>query len=173
MGRGRGTSARSAERTRAELAERLRARRAEIEEAVLTRVYAIADPTEAADPAYVEGLRLAVSAALEYGLAGIEAGEDHPPPAPDALLDQARFAARNGVNLDTVLRRYFAGYTLLGDVLIEETQDGRLLRGEELKRMLRSQAALFDRLLTAVGEEHAREAESRPDTPERRRVERV
>ena len=30
------------------------------------------------------------------------------------MLAQARSAARNGVSLDTVLRRYFAGYSLLG-----------------------------------------------------------
>ncbi|HEY5815444.1 MAG TPA: helix-turn-helix domain-containing protein [Solirubrobacterales bacterium] len=173
MGRAASTPARRAEQARAKLAERLRARRGEIEESLLTRVYAIADPTEAADPDYAEGLRAAVAGALDYGLAGIEAGEEHPPAFPDLLLSQARFAARNGISLDTVLRRYFAGYTLLGDVLIEETQDDELLRGEELKRLLRSQAALFDRLLAAVGEEHVKEAESRPESPERRRAERV
>ena len=35
------------------------------------------------------------------------------PPPPAALLAQARLAARSGVGLDTVLRRYFAGHTLL------------------------------------------------------------
>lgn len=160
-------------RERAELASRLRARRSEIEQAVLTRVYAISDPSEAMDPTYAEGLRSAVAAALDYGLDGIEAGERRSPQVPDALLAQARFAARNGVSLDTVLRRYFAGYTLLGDVLIEETQDRKLLWGPELKRLLRAQAVLLDRLLAVVGEEHAREVERRPDSPERRRVERV
>jgi hypothetical protein len=33
-----------------------------------------------------------------------------------------RLAARKGVRLDTVLRRYLAGYTLFGDFLIEETE---------------------------------------------------
>jgi PucR C-terminal helix-turn-helix domain/GGDEF-like domain len=163
----------SVERARIELAERLRARRAEIEQSVLSRVYGISDPTEAADSTYAEGLRAAVAAALDYGLAGIESGEKRAPPVPAVLLAQAHLAARNDVSLDTVLRRYFAGYTLLGDVLIEEAQDGRLFGGEELKRLLRAQATLFDRLLAAVGEEHAREAQSRPDTFERRRAERV
>ena len=43
-------------------------------------------------------------------------------PVPVALLAQARLAARVGVSLDAVLRRYFAGYTLLGDFLIEEAR---------------------------------------------------
>lgn len=158
---------------RSELTSRLRARRAEIEQGVLTRVYAISDPTEAVDPTYAEALRAAVAAAIDFGLAGIEAGERDPPQVPDTLLAQARFAARNGVSLDTVMRRYLAGYTLLGDVLIEETQDRKLVGGRELKRLLRAQAELLDRLLAAVGEEHAREAARRHDSPERRRVERV
>ncbi len=152
------------------LIARLRARRGEIEQAILTRVHAISDPTEVSDPAYAEGLRAAVSAALDFGLDGIERGEGRPPAVPIALLAQARVAARNAVSLDTVLRRYFAGYMLLGDFLIEEASP---LRGAELQRLLRAQATLLDRLLTAVAEEHARESVNRPDSAERRRAEQV
>jgi diguanylate cyclase with GGDEF domain/PucR-like helix-turn-helix protein len=155
---------------RASIATRLSERREEIELAVLTRVYGVSDPGEAADLEYVEGLRAAVSAAIDYGLEGVEGGERHPPPVPAALLAQARIAARNGVSLDTVLRRYFGGYTLLGDFLIEEA-DGIGLQGAALKRLLRAEAALFDRLLTAVSEAHTDEAGHRPDTPEQRRIE--
>jgi DNA-binding PucR family transcriptional regulator len=157
---------------RAELAERLEARRPEIEQAALTRIYAISDPAEAADPEYADGLRAALSAALDYGFAAIRYGEDRTTSIPAALLTQARMAARNGINLDTVLRRYFAGYALLGDLLIEEAEQADL-PGSSLKRLLRSQAALFDRLLTAVSEEHTLEAETRPHNAEQRRVERV
>jgi hypothetical protein len=151
----------SAERARVELAKRLRGRREEIEAAVLTRVYAISDPAKTADPTYPEGLRSAVAAALDYGLAGVEPGEERPPPAPTPLLAQARLAARNDVSLDTVMRRYFAGYVLLGDFLVEEAQRGEPIRGIELKNLLRVQASRFDRLLTAIGEEHGREADTR------------
>ncbi len=150
-------------RARIELAERLRARREEIEAAVLNRVYAISDPGQAADPTYPEGLRRAVAAALDYGLAGVQPGEERPPPAPTPLLAQARLAARNGVVLDTVMRRYFAGYILLGDFLIEEAQRGEPIRGGELKDLLRVQATRFDRLLIAIGEEHRREADAREE----------
>jgi hypothetical protein len=89
------------------------------------------------------------------------------------LLAQARLAARNGINLDTILRRYFAGYTLLGDFLMQEAEDGGLLGGSALKRLLRVQAALFDRLIAAVTEEYTRESEGRLDTVEQCRAERV
>lgn len=163
----------SPSQTRAALSVRLQARRPEIEQAALTRVYAVSDPTEAADPTYAEGLRAAVSAALDYGFAGIERGEERAPPLPTVLLGQARLAARNGITLDTVLRRYFAGYTLLGDFLMQEAEDSELLGGAALKRVLRAHAALFDRLITAVTDEYTRELEGRLDTTEQRRAERV
>jgi hypothetical protein len=158
--------------SQAELAERLRARRGEIEETLLTRTYAIADPAEAADPEYVQGLRAAVSAALDYGLAAVEHGEERAPSVPVLLLAQARLAARNGVPLDTVLRRYFAGYTLLGDFIVQEAGAANL-KESWLKSLLRDQAAMFDRFLAAIGEEHGREGEFRIASTERRRVERV
>src|SRR6185295_7386978 len=97
-----------------------RARRPDLEQAALARIKAISDPADVADPDYVDGLRAALASALDYGLAAIEHGEDRAPPPPAPLLSQARLAARNGVGLDTVLRRYVAGYTLLGDCLVDE-----------------------------------------------------
>jgi hypothetical protein len=75
---------------RRELSERLRERKGEIEEALLTRTYAIADPTEAADPEYEQGLRIAVAAALDHGLAVVEHGEERAPPVPVVLLATAK-----------------------------------------------------------------------------------
>lgn len=155
------------------LANRLRERRTEIEQATLTRIHSVADPSEASDPEYADGLRTAVAAAVDYGIAAVERGEDRPAPIPTALLSQARLAARHGVKLDTVLRRYLAGYTLLGDFLIEESERGGPLNGASLKLSLRAQAALLDRLIAAVSEEYVRESESRLDTAEQRRAERV
>jgi PucR C-terminal helix-turn-helix domain/GGDEF-like domain len=157
----------------AELAARLRERRAEIERATLTRVYAIADPPEAADPSYAEGLRGAVSAALDYGLAAIERPGPRAPRVPTALLAQARLAAREGIDIDTVLRRYFAGYTLFGDFLVREAEGHRRLGPAGLKRLLRSEAASFERLVAAVSEEHRREAAAGTRGPDRRRGELV
>jgi PucR C-terminal helix-turn-helix domain/GGDEF-like domain len=168
-----GAAAISIEVARAELAGCLGARFAEIEQAALTRIQAISDPALIADAEYADGLRTALGAAIEYGIATIASGENRTPPIPAVLLTQARVAARSGVSLDTVLRRYFAGYTLLSDFLIEEVGRAELLEGQGLKRLLRSLSALFDHLLTAVSEEHAREAGAKPLSAEQRRAELV
>jgi hypothetical protein len=106
----------------AELAARLRERLPEIQAAVATRVYAISDPHEVADQAYLQGLDAALAAAVEHRLEVLEAGERHAPPVPTELLAQARLDARDGVPLDTVMRRYFAGNALFGDFLVEEAE---------------------------------------------------
>lgn len=165
------TSVPSATRARSQLTKRLRERSVEIEQAILERIQADDGPTQTADPEYAEGLRGAVPAALDYCIAGIERSEGSPPQLPTALLFRARIAARNAVALDTVLRRYFAGYTILGDFLVEEAEAQGLRRGAELKCILRSLAGVFDRLLAAVSEEHGREASKAPRTSERRRAE--
>ena len=124
------------EEIRRGLTMRLRKRRAEIEQATLTRVSSISDPKEKPDPEYSEGIKAAVTAAIEFGIEAVERSEEHPPPIPTTLLSQARLAARHGVKLETVLRRYLAGYTLLGDFLIEESERGGPLKGASLKRLL-------------------------------------
>jgi PucR C-terminal helix-turn-helix domain/GGDEF-like domain len=161
------------EEIRSALAKRLRARRPEIEQAALTRINAVAEVGESTDPAYRDGLKAAVSAALEYGIEAVERSSERPPPMPTVLLAQARLAARHGVKLETVLRRYLAGYTLLGDFLIEESERGGQLNGASLKRLLRVQASLLDGLIAAVSEEYAREAAARPGSSEERRAELV
>lgn len=156
--------------TRSLLGERLHERMPEIEGAALTRLYGVSDAPERPDPDYAEGLRSATRAALEYLLAGVERGDTdslHPPPA---VLVQSRIAARNRVGLDTVLRRCFAGHTLFGDYLLEELERLKGAESDLPKRLLREQAALFDRMLAAVSEEYAREATSRSPTTEKRRA---
>jgi PucR C-terminal helix-turn-helix domain/GGDEF-like domain len=162
------------EEVRSDLVARLRRRQEEIEEATLTRVYGVSEPPATTDPEYVRGLRLAVAAAIDYGLEALERSEERTPPIPTVLLAQARLAARCGISLDTVLRRYLAGYTLLGDFVMQEAEKGMGIRGNSLQRLLRAQAALLDRLLAAVGEEYSREDCARPsESTEQRRAERV
>jgi hypothetical protein len=153
----------------APILSRLRGRLPELEAAVSTRVYAIANPREVADPSYLHSLNAALTTALDYALVAIELGERRAPGIPPALLAEARLAARAGVSLDTVLRRYVSGSALLGDFLVEEAERAEIPT-PILRRLLRRQATLLDRLLGAVGEEHAREAKSWPSsTAERRR----
>jgi DNA-binding PucR family transcriptional regulator len=161
------------DRSRVAVGERLRACREEIEQAALTRVRSVSDPSEIADPEYLEGLRVAVSAAIDFGLAVVERGEAGSPPLPAALLIQARLAARNGVSLDTVLRRYFAGYGVLGDFIMREAGADVPLAAEAIHSIGRDQAVLFDRLLAAVTEEYTRESKERPDSAAARNARRL
>lgn len=157
---------------RARLHSRLLEQQDEIEEAVLTRVYAISDPNDAG-PLYRDALRAAVSVAVEYGLEAIECGEERAPPPPPALLAQARLAARAGIALDAVLRRYLAGYALLGDFIVTDIEQRDPEVGAGLVHLFRGQAAVLDRLLAAVSEEYGRELASSASTAARRRAERV
>jgi hypothetical protein len=154
------------------LVERLRERLPELEGAVATRIYSISDPREVADPGYLHGLNEAVAAAIEYRLAVLESGERQAPDAPAVLLAQARLDARDGVPLDTVLRRYFAGNALFGDFLVEEAERAEVPNAA-LRPLLAAQATLGDRLIAAVSAEHAREAKSRPRSAAERRRESV
>ena len=171
---GDGAGARGGDgRARLILRARLESRRGEIEAAAFARIAAIADPGEVSDPAYAEGLRRSVPAAIEFGLEAIEAGVGREPPIPVELLAQARLAARNGIALDIVLRRYFAGYSLLGYFLVEEAGRDSQADDSVPGRLIAAQATHLDRLLAAVGEEHRREAAERPPGAEQRRAELV
>lgn len=154
------------------LAARLRLRREEIEHTVLARVHAVDDAT-GGDPEYALGLRTAVAAALGYGLACMEREYPLSGPVPPALLAQARQAARFGVSLDTVLRRYFAGHTLLCDFLLQEVNHEDLSGAEGLRYALRAEAGLFDGLVVAVSDAYTQEIQDRHRTAEHRRAEQV
>lgn len=171
-GRHRPTSARagSIKELRSSLASRLRERLPELQEAIATRVYAISDPHDIADPAYLQGLNAALTAAIDYRIAVLEAGERQAPAIPPALLAQARLDARDDVPLDTVLRRYFAGNSLFGDFLVEEAERAGV-PNSALRRLFRAQATLGDHLLSVVSAEYTREAKNRPSSAAERRRE--
>jgi hypothetical protein len=172
-----GTNPRTSfERIRADLSVQLRKRRSEIESAVLTRAFAVSDVGDQPDllklsPDYLDGLRAAISVAVDFGLEVIENGEERAPAPPPLLLAQARLAARSGIGLDMVLRRYSAGYVLLSDFLAEEAECSGL-GADILRRLLRVQAVL-DRLLAAVSREYSCEINERSISSERRRSERI
>jgi hypothetical protein len=143
--------------------EALGTRRQQLQEDLLARIYAISDPTQVAEHEYVVGLRASAAAGVDYAFEAMEAAAAgaEPPEVPSQLLVQAHLAARNEVSLDTVLRRYFSGNTIITDMLLEESERAGLAR-DELKKLLRGLAAALDRLMARVGEEYTREAERRP-----------
>jgi len=159
----------SADRARSALAARLQNRRGEIEDAIVTRIHSI---SSGGDEEWLAGVRATVATALDHAILVIERGEGSPLPVPVQVLAQTRLAARSGISLDTVLRRYFAGYTLLGDFIVHESE-GFGFRERWLKQLLREQAGMFDRLLTTISEEYRRELQAQPASSEARRVEKV
>jgi hypothetical protein len=170
VARPRRASINSLDEARSTIASRLRERLPEIQASIATRVYSISDPHDVADPAYLEGLNAALAAAVDHRLTVLEVGERHAPAVPPVLIAQARLDARDGVSLDTVLRRYFAGNALFGDFLVEEAERAEV-PSSALRRLLGAQATLGDRLLAAVSAEHAREAKNRPSSAADRRRE--
>lgn len=139
-----------------ELAAALRRRLPEIEEALGARLLPLDGADEVVDPGYEAGVRLAIGVALSYGVDGIEGGRRLPPPIPLQLLTQARLAVSYRVGLDRVLRRYFAGYALLSNFVIEEMEKRRALGPGAVARQLAAQAALLEHLTEAITEEYQR-----------------
>jgi hypothetical protein len=162
------------------VAERLRARGPEIEQAILAGVRAVPDPASGGGPVggrdseYLVGLRAAVTALVTHALTGIEQGEEWSGPIPSAAVAQAQRAARAGVGQETVLRHCLAGHALLDDFVIQEAERGGFLDdAAALRRMRRTQASLLDRLIAAIVEEHTRELRRTLGSAEQRRAERV
>jgi AcrR family transcriptional regulator len=158
------------------LVRRLRARRSEIDDAIFARISdRWFDQAGGKDPEYVAGLRAAGVAALDYILVGIERSGQSVEPVPAAVLEQARRAARVGVGLETVLRRYLAGYALLERFVIQEAERGEKdwippVRGSVPRRasvlgdVLQIASTLVDRLATAVSSAYKKEIEQGGDT---------
>lgn len=155
---------------RAELVARLRARSGEIEDTVYNRVRQMADPAERDDPEYRAYLRATVAEAIDYALLGIERGEDWEVPIPEAAMVQARRAARTGVKLDAILRRYAAGDRLVGEFVVEEASH---LPNEAMRPLVRAQGPHVDRMMAAVATEYMDELERIRRSPAQRVAERV
>jgi hypothetical protein len=155
------------------LAKRLSRRLPEIEQATLTRLYGISAAPERSDLDYAEGLRAATSAALAYLLGGVDSDDVYSAQPPPAVLVQARVAASYRVGLDTVMRRCFAGYHLFGDFLLQELEYSKGAEPDLPRRLLRGQAVLFERMLSAVAEEYSREMTNGSALREQRRTQLV
>jgi AcrR family transcriptional regulator len=151
--------------------QRLRARRGEIDDVIFARVRDLAPGAVGfADPEYVAGLRIAVAAVVDYGLTGIEQGEGSSAVAPSAALAQARRAAQARVGLDTVLRRYVAGYAVLEDYVMQEVDHSDLQEQRTVVRhIFETSASLLDRLIPSIISTYTQELE-RVGSPHRARV---
>ena len=170
---GRGTLGQpgTLETVRAGVVARLRARLPEIEKAIFASLRSgPSDPTGIGDVEYVRGLRVAIVAALDYALTGIEKGDDWSGPIPSAAMVQARRAARSGVGLETVLLRYAVGNRILSDFVMEEVDR---FPSQALREVMSTQGALVERLMAGVSTEYKLEIERAGRSLEQRRGERV
>jgi hypothetical protein len=160
---------------RSTVVARLHSRRCELQEAIIASLRdGLLDSPGGEDAEYIAGLRATVVAAVDFGLRGIAAGEPRSGTVPVEVVAQARRAARIGVTLDTVLRRYISGYTIFADFLVEETVRGEFPNEKgALRRMLRSQASLLEELMQAITAEYKDEVERTRRSPERGLLDRV
>lgn len=159
------------ETVRAGVVARLRARLPEIEKAIFASLRSgPSDPTGIGDVEYVRGLRVAIVAALDYALTGIEKGDDWCGPIPSAAMVQARRAAGSGVGLETVLLRYTVGNRILSDFVMEEVDR---FPSQALREVMSTQGALVERLMAGVSTEYKLEIKRAGRSLEQRRGERV
>ena len=167
------SSTMSVETVRAGIAERLRARRTELEEAVIARFRDVGfDPAAGEDAEYIAGARAAVAEAVDYGLMVIEQGDEWLGSIPPAAVAQARRAARNSVSLDRVLLRYNAGHKLLEDFVMQEAEHSDFSSERmALRHVLRTQGALLDHFTASIANEYQHEVERVASSPELRRIE--
>jgi hypothetical protein len=164
----------SLEDVRTNLVGRLRVRQLEIEAAIFAHVREMYGSIGNEDAEYQAGLGAAVAAVVDYALTGIEQGDAWSGPIPAASITQARRAARNGVNLDTLVLRYIAGNRLLGGFVEDEAdRSGYASHTQALRQLRGRQELLLERLTAAVASEHRQEVERIRRSPEQRRRELV
>jgi hypothetical protein len=160
----------SIDEVRGGLVVALRARQSELEQAIASGVRAVSEPEESEDAEYEAGSRAAISAAVEHCLAGIEYGEGWSGPIPSAAATHARRAARYGVSLDAVLRRYASGDRLLADFVMDEADR---FPSQALRQVLRMQGVVLDRLMATIAAEYADELDRAGRSLGQRRAELV
>jgi AcrR family transcriptional regulator len=157
------------EQARAGVGERLRARRAEIDDVIFARVRDLQPGAVGlADPEYVAGLRAAITAAMDFVLDGIDHGGGSGSQIPLATVAQARRAARGGVGLDTVLRRYVAGLAVLEDFIMQEADHSDFVgQRTALRWVFETSASLLDRLIPSITSAYMQELEPAGSSPTR------
>jgi hypothetical protein len=155
---------------RSELSARLRQRFGELEATMLARIRALSDPFGDDDAEYSVGQREAVTTGIEYALTAVEQGGDWSGPIPSAAAMQARRAARAGVRLDTVLRRYATGDRLLGEFIMDEADR---FPTQALRMVLSAQGPQVDRLMASVAAEYMDELEQMRRSPNQRLADRA
>ncbi|HEY3960464.1 MAG TPA: helix-turn-helix domain-containing protein [Solirubrobacteraceae bacterium] len=160
---------------RANIVERLRSRRSEIVQAIYDRVRdAVPDPVDNKSAEYQAGMRAAVLAVFDYSLEGIKGGPEWSGSIPTEAAAQAHRAARYGVSLGTILRRYVAGHGRLGEFVGEEAALSGLSNDVSvLQHLRRTQEMLLERITAAIEREYEQELDRVGRSPQQHRMEMV
>ncbi len=171
----RRVSAAERDQARAQLLVRVRAQRPLLAQEILTSLPPAPEGSPASeDSEYMAGLASSVGAALDHALLAIERGSGRGALIPPVLVAQAHRAARAGVSVETVLRRYLAGSTLLADRIVREAERCEPpCTGVVLREVLAIQGTLLDELMARTSAEHALELERLARSPLRLRTRRV
>jgi len=161
---------RSPQVIRVELVSRLRAKRPEIEKAILARIQDLAESSDNLDPTYLVGIKNAVTAAVNYSLLAIQKSGDWAAPIPLEIAEQARRSARDGVGLDAVLRRYAAGNKSLEEFIVTEAEG---IPSQVLCEILKDQGLQVDRFMESVSTEYTNEIQRASRSSAQRQTDRV
>lgn len=112
------------------------------------------------DVEYQRGLREAAYRGVDYGIALLEGEAGQRPQVPIALIAQARLAARQGISLEMVMKRFLGAKTLLDHFMLEEAAAMGALDPALLQSALAAHGNAFDRLFATIIEEYQREERS-------------
>ena len=139
----------------------LRPHRPAIEQAICARIRdGVPHPADSQSPEYEAGLLVAIKAVVGYSLDAIERGPEWSDPIPPAAAAQARLAARIGVSLGTVQRRYFAGHREFGEFVTQEVErSGFSNNGQVIHHLRQTQEELLEHLTAAIECEYHQEQE--------------
>lgn len=143
----------------AAIVEWLRLRQAEIAHAIYIRIRAaVPSPVSGQGDADEAGLHAAIGAIVSYRLDAIEAGDGYSAPIPPSAAVQTRLAARAGVGLGTVQRRYIAGHRVFGEFVTQAVEQSGLAHNEQLVNQLRrAQESLLEHVIAEIEQEYNRE----------------
>jgi GGDEF-like domain len=160
---------------RIELVRGLRAREAELREAVFAHVRSsVPDAIADRDAQLTAGLRETIAICVDCGLASIEQGTQWSGTISPAVALQARRNAANGVGLTTALRRSAAGYTLAWGFVLSEVA-GHDFPEEQRFALLQQASSATMSLLACIQAEiadaHSSEIKRRAHSREQRRAE--
>jgi hypothetical protein len=159
-------SPRSPEEVYAVVVAGLRSRGTEVAQSIHASIPAPPGLAVDHDEEYREGRAAAIASTVEYSLDAIERGGEWGP-IPQALAAQAHRAARIGVRLGVLVRRYLAGHRRFMNFIREEVKRSGYADHEAVFEHLgATYGSLLDHIVVSVEHEYEQEREHIASSPE-------